>query len=154
MAESNKRYEFMSTDWVKALGRRYKELLGDKKVDFECVYALEYSDPPAHLLRDDGRNTIGYTLLARHGNVEVIDGARIAVADMVFTARYYPIGTTYHMPVDEFKKWWVENEARLKAEKNFSYYGVRNDLAQKFGTIFPNNIYQDLYNVITAPPAK
>ena len=154
MTKDDMRYEFASIDWVQDLGRRYKELLKGKKVDFECVYALEYTDPPAHLLRNDGRSTIGYTLLARHGNVEVIDGALVAVADMVFTARYYPLGVTYHMPVEEFKKWWAENEARLKAENNFSYYGERNDLPQKFGTIFPNNIYQDLYNVVTAPPPK
>jgi hypothetical protein len=80
--------------------------------------------------------------------LDVIDGARIEVADQVFTAKYFPL------PVAEFRTWWAKNEPRLKADNNFSYYGERNDCAQKLGAIFPNNIYQDLYNVVTAQPPR
>ena len=154
MTESaDQRYEFMSAAWVKALRRRYQEIIAGKKLDFDLVYALEYTEPPKHLLRDDGRNCVGYTLLARNGNLEVLDGAFTSVADCVFSAAYHPLGKTYHMPVDEFKKWWAENEARLTAEGNFSYRGDRS-VVQHLTQLFPNNIYADLYNKVTAPPAK
>jgi len=150
---TNKRYEFMGAEWVKALRRRYKELIADRKLDFDCFYALEYTDPPKHLLRDDGRNTVGYTLLVKNGNLEVIDGALVSVADLVFTAAYDPLGKTYHMPVEEFQKWWTENEPRLRTEGKYFYRGDRS-VVQKLQGLFPNNIYADLYNRITAAPAK
>ena len=151
MAESkNKRFEFMSADWVKALRALYRDIIAERNIDFELVYALEYTDPPVRLLRGDARDTIGYTLLAKNGKLEIIDGALTSVADLVFSSSYFPIGKTYHLPPEEFQKWWAENEPQLRAEGKYSYRGDRG-LAQKLLGLFPNNIYVDVYNKITAP---
>ncbi|HWU25144.1 MAG TPA: hypothetical protein VN154_01960 [Rhizomicrobium sp.] len=68
------RHELGSPEWVRLLGEWFHSKFDGHDLDFEFRCSTEYSDPPRHLLRDDGRSTIGWHFIVKDGKFEFGDG--------------------------------------------------------------------------------
>lgn len=122
-AQKNDRYEVLSLKWVNALGRHLGEKASILCLDADCVLSSEYTNPPPHLLRGDGRDTVGYTILARDGTLVVLDGARHEQADFSITSAFDPVALMYRKSADEYQRWIQENGERLRGEGKIVYGG-------------------------------
>ena len=68
------RYEMGSVEWVNALGEWLHSRFEGHILDFDFRWSTEYADPPQHLLRSDGRKTIGWHFVIKEGQFEFGDG--------------------------------------------------------------------------------
>lgn len=122
-APKDERYETLSVEWVNALRRHLAEKAAVMNLDADCVLSCEYANPPPHLLRGDGRGTVGYAIFARNGAIEVLDGAHHDQADFTITSSYDPVALMYRTSASEYQKWIQENGERLRAEGKIVYGG-------------------------------
>jgi|SRR3974390_133777 len=120
---TSERYEAISVEWVNALRKYLAEKTKGKNLDFKGTYSAEYTNPPAHLLRGDGRNTIGWTLRVNDREVEVLDGPHHHRADIVTIEAYDPMALSLRMTDDEFQKWYAQHGRRLEAEGKVVFIG-------------------------------
>lgn len=135
-APKNERYEVLSLEWVNALRRHLAEKAASMTLDADCVLSCEYTNPPPHLLRADGRGTVGYAILARNGAIEVLDGAHHDQADFTVTSSYDPVALMYRTSGPEYQKWILENGERLRAEGKIIYGGKNREGAGRlFGQL-------------------
>lgn len=124
------RYESVSAEWVNALRRYVTAKAEGQTLDFEVTYSAEYTDPPAHLLRGDGRNSVGYTIRVKGGKLEVFDGARPDEADFGSTATYDPFALAYKLPLEEYTTvWMTETRPAAEAAGKMKWYGDRAAIA-------------------------
>jgi len=68
------RYEFASVEWVKAFGEWIGARFEGQTLDFDYRWSIELTDPPKHLLRDDGRSSIGWHYIVKDGKFTFGDG--------------------------------------------------------------------------------
>jgi hypothetical protein len=68
------RYEYGSREWVDAFGAWLRSRSEGQTFDFDYGWSMELTDPPKHLLRDDGRDTIGWHFVMKNGKLECGDG--------------------------------------------------------------------------------
>lgn len=128
-SDANERFEALSVGWVNAMRRYITDKAAGKKLDFEVVFSAEYTDPPKHLLRGDGRNSVGYTIRVKNGEIEVLDGARPDEADAGAKSAYDPVALTYRLPLDEYMKWLKEQRSEVEAQGKMLSFGKREKLA-------------------------
>jgi|SRR3974390_3134564 len=107
------RYEALSVAWVNALKAYVKEKTKGKTCDFELTWSVEYTNPPAHLLRGDGRDFIGYHFRAKDGKFEVCDDP-LESADMRVRYPYYPVAVKLRMSTDEYVAYVREHGAEFR----------------------------------------
>ena len=138
------RYEAISVEWVNALKAYVKEKTKGKTCDFELVWSIEYTNPPAHLLRGDGRDFIGYHWRAKNGKFEVFDGpVETAVIRTIYP--YYPIAVHLRMNTNDYTKWAQEHGAEVRDQvktigasvelgKRVNQFmgGANNDIREEF----------------------
>src|SRR5262245_51241132 len=126
MGSTGERYEAGSVEWVSALRDFVTAKAGGRDLRFKASYSAEYTDPPAHLLRRDGRNSIGWCLRIDGSKVEVLDGPRHNNADIASIQAYDPMALALRMADTEFRKWYAENGLRLEAEGKVAVIGDQN----------------------------
>jgi len=68
------RYEAISVEWVKAFGEWIGARFEGQTLDFDYRWSIELTDPPKHLLRDDGRSSIGWHYIVKDGKFTFGDG--------------------------------------------------------------------------------
>src|SRR3974390_303752 len=137
------RYEAVSVEWVNALAEYVEERFGKTEFDFDLVWSVEYRDPPQHLLRGDGRVTVGYHFRAGGGKIEVGDGPADD-AELRVAYPYDPFALNLRMPTDEYVAWVAEYgrslqnlvetrgdlaKAKLMSDK---MAGINNDIREEF----------------------
>lgn len=117
------RYEPISSEWVHAL-REYmtRELEGADLDYVACSFSAEFTDPPQHLLRGDGRSSVGYSFDISNGRLEVKDGASDAAAARV-VADYAAVCPHYHLKSDEADRWAAASYPKIIAEGKLKRYG-------------------------------
>jgi len=133
--EAKQRCEAGSVQWVNALRTYATNSAKDKVLDFELAFCAEYTNPPAHLLRGDGRDTVGYVVQVKNGQLQVFDGARDDVDVRVIVA-YDPVALKYSLRGDGFINWMTENGPRLVQEGKFRVIGDAKLNQQLLGKIF------------------
>lgn len=121
----NERFEVLSPGWVDAPRRHLTEKAPSLKLDADYVMSSEYTGPPAHLLRPDGRDTVGYTILVRDGAFMVLDGAHHDQADFTITSAFDPVALMYRKSAAEYQDWIQQHGERLRREGKI-VYGGRN----------------------------
>jgi len=109
------RYEAGSAAWVSALSRYAETAVSGKIIDDNFTFCAEYTDPPPHLVRRDGRSALGYVVQIKDGRLSVFDGVRHDV-DYRVTAAYDPVALNYSLRGDGFLKWVTEHGPRLIQE--------------------------------------
>lgn len=140
------RYEALSVGWVDALRRHIEERAAGKALDFEVVFSAEYTDPPAHLLRNDGRKSVGYTIQVKAGRIEVLDGARPEEADAGACSAYDPFALSYRLPLEQYMRWLQEERPVHEAAGKLKSYGD----AQRIRPLIPVMEMLDFYSKHTA----
>jgi hypothetical protein len=138
------RYVPMSSEWVNALKEYVKDKTKGKTCDFELTWSIEYTDPPAHLLRGDGRDFVGYHFKAKDGKFEVCDEP-LETADMRTRYPYFPVATHLYMNTDQYMAYVREHGAEFRdrvesirtnvaigKQVNEFMGGVGNDIREEF----------------------
>lgn len=110
------RFEAISKEWVRGFDEWFKTEAAGHNFDCELTFSMEYTDPPAHLLRGDGSTSVGWHLIIKDDYVEVGDGPLEGA--MIATVRSYDPWASYAVRLshEENLKWEAENNARLTAE--------------------------------------
>lgn len=122
------RYEPISAEWVEALREYMLRELADADLDaIACSFSAEFTDPPAHLLRSDGRASVGYSFEISEGRLDVWDGALDSAAARV-VADYATVCAHYHLTSDQAERWAAENYPKLIAEGKLKRYGTASVL--------------------------
>jgi len=125
MGDVTVRYEAVSVAWVNALRDHVASKFGGKKLGFTAAYAAQYTNPPAHLLRDDGRDTVGWTFRITDGKAEILDGAHFHGADVASIQAYEPVAATLRYTNLEMDEWNADNAARLADEGKLALIGAQ-----------------------------
>lgn len=142
------RYEPISVTWVHALREYLTRELAD--VDLElvaCSFSAEFTDPPAHLLRADGRATIGYSFRIGSGKLEVFDGADDTAAARA-VCDYASVCGHYHLNAEQERPWAAEAYPKLIAEGKVKRFGDVSTLNNLNRVI---DIRNDFYAVHSLP---
>jgi hypothetical protein len=106
------RYEAASVEWVKALDVYVRQKAAGKAKDVKVSWSCTYTDPPRHLLRDDGRDVIGYTICVVDGEMRAIDGPTPG-ADVQATYPYDPHALLMRLTTDQYTRWVAEHGASI-----------------------------------------
>lgn len=142
------RYEPISVTWVNALREYLVRELAD--VDLEqiaCSFSAEFTDPPARLLRDDGRATIGYSFRIGNGRLEVFDGGDDTAAARA-VCDYGSVCGHYHLTSEQERPWAAETYPTLIAEGKVKRFGDVSTLDNLNKVI---DIRNDFYAVHSRP---
>ena len=115
-SQSEERHEALSVGWVDALRSYQAAQVAGKELDFELVMSAEYTNPPAHLLRAGGGDSVGYTVRVKDGALELLDGPHHDEADVCLISAYDPCALAYRLPLEDYLSWMRENRARLIEE--------------------------------------
>ena len=148
------RYEAVSVEWVNALREWLTQKVKGLTLDFEFAWSSKLTDPPAHLLRGDGRSTIGYTVLVKDGELQVVDGALDDV-DLIMIYPYNPTALTMYMHTDQYVEWMTRNAPKLEGKIKFEIKNQeRMDRAKPLTDLLvgPGNVIrQEFYAQQTRP---
>jgi hypothetical protein len=112
------RYEACSVEWVRALDEYIIKKTKGKAGDIPAAWSTEYTDPPAHLLRNDGRKTIGFTMKVQDGTLRCFDGPD-PEAGMQSKLPYDPMALTMRFNSDQLVEWMAKHGASIKREMKF-----------------------------------
>src|SRR3974390_223804 len=99
------RYEMGSVEWVNALHEWLRSRFEGHTLDFEYRWSVEYADPPKHLLRGDGRNTIGWHYVVKDGKFAFGDGPIEGPVDFGGVVPYAATLQRTRMHTDEMIEW-------------------------------------------------
>jgi hypothetical protein len=104
------RYEPLSVEWVNALRVWIKERARGKNLP-NLSTSSEFTNPPAHLIRDKSLDFAGFSVVHRDGEVEVFDVPN-PDADFRFVYPYDPFALNLRMNTNQYVAWVKENGAR------------------------------------------
>ena len=135
------RYEAISVEWVKAMGAYMKKKAENHRVEFDLTWSIEYTNPPAHLLRGHGPDIVGYHMIFKNGTVEVFDGP-LPNPDVHFVYPYDPFALRLRMGTDDYIAWVKEEGAPYASQVKTSgdlpkmkllvAHGPGNDIREEF----------------------
>jgi hypothetical protein len=108
------RYEAVSEEWVNALRDWMRQRVKGANLP-DMVFSAEYTNPPAHLIRDKSLDIAGYSIVHEGGEVEVYD-VPSPNADFRFIYPYDPFALNMRMNTNQYVAWVGEHGAKYDGQ--------------------------------------